>query len=166
MRPEPGFLATYLEPAQAARAVAALRARGQRDVRVAAPAPFPELMAALRAPPSFVGWITFPGALLGLTGGLLLTILTSLTWAEVTGGKPVVSLPPFIVITFELTVLVGSLANLLALVIGARRGLRRGHFAQGGPFTRDRIGIFCAGVDPAVERLLRESGAEEVTRVP
>lgn len=165
MRADPGFLAIYVEPARAAQAVAALRESGQEDVRVTSPAPFPELMTALRRPPSFVDWITFPGALLGLACGLLLTILTSLSWKLVTGGKPIVSLPPFTVITFELTVLVGSLANLLALAIGARRGMRRGYFAWGGRLTRDRIGIFCGSLDPAVEQLLRASGAEEVTRV-
>ncbi len=163
---EPGVLGTFGRPEDAARAVRALKARGHRDVRVAMPAPFPEVVAALGKPRSFVDFVTLPGALAGLIGGLLLTILTSLAWRLVTGGKPIVSLPPFVVITFELTVLVGSLANLTALAFGIFGGGRTKHFPVHEKFNGDVIGVFAAGGDPgSVERTLRESGAQEVSRV-
>ncbi|HZZ84982.1 MAG TPA: quinol:electron acceptor oxidoreductase subunit ActD [Anaeromyxobacteraceae bacterium] len=166
MTPEQGVLGTFVRPGDAARAVRALKAKGHRDVRVAMPAPFPEVVAAVGKPRSFVDYITLPGALAGLVGGLLLTILTSLAWRLVTGGKPIVSLPPFVVITFELTVLIGSLANLVALGFGIGRGGRPKHFPVHERFNGDVIGVFAAGGDPgSVEEVLRESGAEEVTRV-
>ncbi len=166
MRREAGVLGTFARPGDAARAIRALKAKGHRDVLVAMPAPFPEVVAAVGKPRSFVDYITLPGALLGLCSGLLLTILTSLAWPLLTGGKPVVSLPPFVVITFELTVLIGSIANLVALTFGILGGGRSRHFPAHEKFNGDVIGVFAAGGDPrSMEGILRESGAEEVSRV-
>ncbi len=165
MRADPGILAIFTDPAAAAAAVRALRARGF-GVRAAMPAPFPEVVAAIGKPRSPIDFITLPGALVGLACGALLTIGTSLSWRLVTGGKPIVSLPPFVIVIFEVTVLVGSLTNLAAVALGSYLGGRRAAFPPPAAFNADRVGIFAAGGDPAeAERLLREAGAEEVSRV-
>ncbi len=163
--PERGVLATFAEPAPAARAVTRLRERGF-TVRAATPAPFPALVAALGRPRSPIQYVTFPGALVGLLLGVLLTAGTSLAWPLVTGGKPIVSVPPFVIVIFELTVLVGSLTNLAAVAIGTWVGGRARAFPTDVAFDRQRIALFAAGGDPeAAERTLRELGAEEVRRV-
>lgn len=166
MRAEPGVLGTFTEPAAAAAGVRALRARGF-TVRAAMPAPFPVVVAAIGKPRSPIDFVTLPGALLGLACGALLTAGTSLAWPLVTGGKPIVSVPPFAIVTFEVTVLIGSLTNLVAVAVGSRLGGRREAFPPQAAFNADRVGIFAAGGDPGeAERLLREAGAEEVSRVP
>jgi molybdopterin-containing oxidoreductase family membrane subunit len=163
--PEPGLLATFAEPAPAAGAVRRLRDAGF-TVRAAMPAPFPELVAALGRPRSPVQWVTFPGALLGLLLGITLTVGTSLAWPLVTGGKPIVSVPPFVIVIFELTVLVGSLANLVAVAVGTRLGARAEAFPAGVPFDPQLVALFVKGADPEeAERTLREAGAKEVRRV-
>lgn len=163
--PERGVLGTFSEPAPAARAVRQLRDRGF-TVRAATPAPFPELVAALGRPRSPIQWITFPGALVGFVLGILLTAGTSLAWPLVTGGKPIVSVPPFVVIIFELTVLVGSLTNLVAVAVGTRIGARATAFPTGVPFDSQLIALFAAGADPGVAtEVLEAAGAEEVRRV-
>ena len=45
---------------------------------------------------------------------------THLLWGIIVGGKPVVSVPPFAVIAFELTVLCGGLATLAGFLLLAR----------------------------------------------
>ena len=163
---EPGVLGSFAEPAAAARAVRALRAGGFADVRVAMPAPFPEVVAAIGKPRSLIDFITFPGAIVGLLCGIALTVGTSLAWPLVTGGKPIVSVPPFVIVIFEVTVLIGSLTNLLAMSAGTWHGGRARFFPAHQKFNADRIGVFAVGGEPALaERLLRESGAEEVGRV-
>ena len=163
--PERGVLATFAEPARAARAVRRLRERGF-VVRTAMPAPFPEVVAALGRPRSPIQYITFPGALLGLLLGIALTVGTSLAWPLVTGGKPIVSVPPFVIVIFELTVLVGSLTNLVAVAVGTRMGARPQAFPTGVPFDAQLIALFASGGDPeGAERALREAGAGEVRRV-
>jgi hypothetical protein len=166
MSTERGVLAAFAAPLDAARAIRALRASGFSDVRAAMPAPYPEVMAALGKPQSPIAFASLPGAALGVGAGLALTIGTSLVWHLVTGGKPVVSVPPFVVISFELAILVGSIATLTALLAGGWYGGRPRAFPRDPPFSGDRIGVFIAGPNagPAVE-ILRAAGAEEVVDV-
>ncbi len=165
MRARPGVLATFVEPARAAGAVRALRQEGFVDVRVAMPAPFPEVVAAIGKPTSPIGLVTWPGALLGLLCGIGLTVGTSVAWPLVTGGKPIVSWPPFVIVIFEVTVLVGSLVNLVAVAVGDWHGGRARMFPAHVSFNADRIGVFVPGVEPAAGRILEGAGAEEVRRV-
>ncbi len=162
---EPGLLAVFADPAVAARAVRAARTLGQVDVRAAMPAPFPELLQSLDLPGSPIGALTFGGALFGAAAGFALTIGTSLRMPIIVGGKPVVSLPAFLVIVFELTVLFGSLANFLGMLFFATLGRRRSWMPSDPRFTRDRIGLFLPGAGPALLQMLQQSGAEEVRHV-
>lgn len=165
MRTEPGILATFDEPADAARAIRTLRDRGIRDLHAGLPAPFPEVVAALAKPRSAIDYVTMPGALLGLVLGILFPILTSLSWPLVTGGKQIVSVPAFVVIIFEMTVLFGSVANLIAVTVRSFLGGGTGAFPRGESFNADRIGVFAAGGGEEAERVFREAGAVEVRRV-
>jgi len=164
--PEAGVLGSFGEPSAAAGAVRALKGAGFADVRVAMPAPFPEVVAAIGKPRSRIDFITFPGALVGLLCGIGLTVGTSLAWPLITGGKPIVSIPPFVIIIFEVTVLIGSLTNLAAVALGSWHGGRARVFPRHLTFNADRIGVLAVGGDPALaEQLLRECGAGEVGRV-
>ncbi len=163
MANERGVVGSFDSPEAAARAIAALKKAGF-TVHGAMPAPFPAVVAALGKPRSPIDYITLPGALLGLVLGILLTVETSLAWKLVTGGKPIVSWPPFIIIIFELTVLVGSLVNLVAVSVGAARGGRPGAFPPHVRFNRDRVGVYAVGGDlAAAERMMSDCGASEVT---
>lgn len=65
---------------------------------------------------SWIPYVTFVAGLVGLTCGLLLTWWTSaVNWAVNVGGKPFFSLPAFIPIMFELTVLFAALSSVGAL---------------------------------------------------
>ncbi len=160
---ERGAVGTFAEPADAARAVRRLRERGFA-LRAAMPAPFPEVVDALGRPRSPIQYITFPGALVGTLLGIGLTVGTSLAWPLVTGGKPIVSIPPFIVIIFELSVLVGSLTNLVAVSVGTWVGRQPRAFPDV-PVDPERIALWAAGEPEAAERALKDVGAEEIRRV-
>jgi hypothetical protein len=165
MPAEAGVLGSFGLPSAAASAVRALKGAGFADVRVAMPAPFPEVVAAIGKPRSRIDFITFPGALLGLLCGIALTVGTSLAWPLVTGGKPVVSVPPFVIVIFEVTVLIGSLTNLVAVSVGSWYGGRARVFPRHPTFNADKIGVLAVGGDPTLaERVLRDCGAEEVGR--
>ena len=166
MRPEPGVLAVFADVDAAARAVQALREARHADIRMASPAPFPALVEALGRPRSRLDSVTLSGAALGVVGGFALCIGTALAWPLMTGGKPIVSIPPFVIIAFELSVLVGAGVNLAALAVSAGRGRRTRAVPYDPRFSADRIGVFVVGGDTAgEERIMRENGAEEVRRV-
>ena len=165
MRIEPGILGVFTDPSRAAKAVHALREKSTSEVRASMPAPFPELVAALARPPSPLGKVVLAAAATGILLGFALCIGTSLAWPLITGGKPIVSLPPYLIVGFELSVLVGGFVNLSTL-LGCLAASRRSRAIPRDPrFTVEHIGIFVVGGDAATEDVLREKGAEEVRRV-
>lgn len=82
-------------------------------IEVRTPVPVHEAFHILGTPPSPLGWFTGTGAVLGAATGFGLTIGTVLAWPLITSGKPLVSLPPFMIIAFELTILLGAVASIL-----------------------------------------------------
>ncbi len=167
MRSESGVVGFFQDPGRAADAVRALRAAGHLDVRAASPAAYPGLVEALGRPRSRLDGVVLAAAASGVAGGFALSIGTSIAWPLLTGGMPIVSLPPFVIVAFELSVLVGALVNLAALLLLGSRARRRRSVPPDGRFTADRIGVFVPGGDLSrAETILREGGAEEVRRVP
>jgi molybdopterin-containing oxidoreductase family membrane subunit len=152
----------------AARAIHDLRARGVRAITAYSPVPIDELEEALTGhglPRSPVRLFTLVGAIIGTASGFALTIWSSLKWGLVVGGKPVVSIPPFVIIAFELTILLGGLCTLLGLLVTARLPSVKGSRHYDPRFGVDRFGVevTCEPAEQAeVEALLRRSGAEEV----
>ena len=144
-----------------------LRAKGYHDFEVYTPVPVHEIEDIIERdrPVSPVRLFTLVGGLAGTISGFALTIWTSLKWNLVTGGKPVVSIPPFVVIAFELTILFGGLATIIAAVLLGRLPRFRPSRAYDPRFTNDRFGIAvqCAPDRGAsVREILRTTGAEEV----
>jgi hypothetical protein len=56
------------------------------------------------------------GAVSGLLTGFAFTIGTVLDWPMITGGKPLVSIPAFLVIGYELTILFGVLTAFVGFL--------------------------------------------------
>lgn len=162
--PDERLLAVYADAGSAARAIVALRGRGLTRIESFSPLPDARIQTASAAPPSPVRAFTLAGGVLGCASGLALTIWTSLSWPLMTGGKPIVSLPPFLIIAFELTILFGALLALVGFLIQAR--LPRGTAAAYDPrFSEDRYGVLVtASADEAApaRELLGAAGAEEV----
>ena len=149
------------------RAIHALRRRGLQDFSVYMPVPVEEIEEALEheRPVSPVRLFTLVGGLTGTLTGFGLTIWSSLKWGLVVGGKPIVSIPPFVIIAFELTILLGGLCTLLGLLVLGRlpKLSRSAHYDPG--FTVDRFGIAVrcsAETVEAARQCLRDAGAQEV----
>jgi Protein of unknown function (DUF3341) len=152
----------------AVRAIRELRGKGLGPISTYSPVPLEEFEEALTGyglPLSPVRLFTLVGAITGTVTGFWLTIWSSIKWGLVVGGKPVVSIPPFVVIAFELTILLGGLCTLLALLLLSRLP-RLGRSPHYDPrFTADRFGVEVAcPADQvrAAEEILRRAGAEEV----
>jgi len=105
--------------------------------------------------------------LLGAAIGFGLTIATSLSYPLIVGGKPIISLPPFLIIVFELTILFGGLLTLGGMLLNARLPRVRVGAAYRPQFSEDRFGLWvrCDEKDyESVIGLLEREGAEEVLR--
>jgi Protein of unknown function (DUF3341) len=148
-------------------AIARLKAGGYRDLTVYTPVPVHEILDTLEVerPLSRVRLFTLVGALSGTTLGFFLTIYSALRFGQVTGGKPIVSIPPYVVIAFELTILLGGLATLLGMLVLARIPRLTPSPVYDPRFTRDKFGVAvgCApGQVQSVRDILAATGAEEV----
>jgi hypothetical protein len=118
-------------------------------------------------PLSNVRLFTLAGALTGTATGFFLTIWSSLKWELITGGKDPVSFPPFVIIAFELTILFGGLATLVALLLLGKLPKTKPSATYDPRFTVDRFGVAVACPPETVEQvrsLLTGAGAEEVRR--
>ena len=160
----PGVVASFIHVDAAVDAIRALRAKGYRDLVVYSPAPNHEIEEALEHRVSPVRLITLIGGLTGCTAGFGMTIWMSYDWPVIVGGKPIASIPPYVVIGFELTILMGALSTVAAVALFSLLMGKRG--APYDPrFSDDTIGIFVPTAPDQlgpIEQLLRSAGAVEV----
>jgi molybdopterin-containing oxidoreductase family membrane subunit len=135
-------------------------------VEVFSPVPDEEILALAASARSPVRFATLGGALSGLVTGLGLALLTTAVWELVVGGKPVYAIVPFVVVGFELTILLGALATLLGLLLFARLPFRRFPAPAYRPeFSDDRFGVQVEGSAEqldAARGVLARAGAVDV----
>ena len=160
----PGLLASFVHVDAAVEAIRAVRALGIRDLVVYTAAPNHEIEEALGERVSPVRLFTLIGGLSGCTAGFAMTIWMSNDWPVVVGGKPIASIPPYVVIAFELTILLGALSTVAAVALFSILMGKPG-VAYNPRFSDDQIGIFVPATSDQVgrvEQLLRSAGAEEI----
>src|SRR5438874_2224294 len=100
-RQEDGVLGVFAEVDGAVDAIHKLRAAGLRRIVTFSPMPSHDLEHALQPPTSAVRMFTLIGGLTGAATGFALPAWTSLDWPLVTGGKPILSIPPMLITGFE-----------------------------------------------------------------
>jgi len=99
---------SFLKAAQGANSI--------KNLDAITPYPVHGLEQILNIKRSWIPWVTFIFGLMGFLAGLALTYYTSaISWPLVIGGKPFFSLPAFIPVVFECTVLFAALATVVAL---------------------------------------------------
>jgi hypothetical protein len=91
-----------------------------KHIEIYAPHPVHHAEDILEMAPSKVRLFALVGGLLGAFTGYWFTSFTSIDWPLISGGKPIVSIPPFTIIAFELMVLFGSLSAFLGFIIQSR----------------------------------------------
>ena len=103
-------------------AIDKLEKNGIKDYMVMSPLPRHDLEEAIyKGKPSPIRWFTMTGAIFGGTMGFSLASITHLNWPMIIpAGKPLVSIPAFMVITFESTVLWGCLFTLMGMILLTR----------------------------------------------
>jgi hypothetical protein len=169
-RPPPtvGVLAVFGQLDAAVEAVQRLKAGGHTEFTVYSPLARHELEHALDQPTSPVRMWTLIGGIAGCAIGTWITLYMSYDWPVQVGGKTIGSIPPYVVIMFEMTVLFGALSTVLGVLFNALLAARhQGTIPYDARFTNDKFGIFVAAPASraaAVEALLKGCAAEEVRR--
>lgn len=70
----------------------------------------------MKSKPSELRFFTLVGALAGFFLSFIFIIYTVLDWPLITGGKSLVSIPAFIIIAFECTILFGGIVSLFGFL--------------------------------------------------
>ena len=141
-KPVRGVLALYDNPDSLLTAAALTREHGYPNVDAFTPYPVHGLSEALGIRKSWVPYVTLIMGLSGAILGLAFQIWTSaVDWPINVGGKPMVSLPAFIPITFECGVLLGGTMTLAALLAACGLPNFRAPILDR-DLTNDRFGLF------------------------
>ena len=161
-------LGLYEDANNAAEAGDSLKRAGldNNDFDFLTGAPYPEGAFGERHTGHRLYVFPFIGALLGFSAGILLTSMTQMAYPLVTGGKPILSLPPMAVITYEGTMLGAILFTVLGILFESRlprfkRGLYDDRITQG------YIGVSVECEEEQlnqVEQILTQAGAVDVKR--
>ena len=129
------------------------------------PYPVHGLESVLKIKRSWIPWVTFIFGLLGLAAGFLLTWWTSaISWPLIIGGKPFFSLPAFVPVIFECTILFSALASVGALFWAC--GLPKVNPpVLDADLSSHQFALYCPvskNKEEAVKKQFKELGAEKI----
>jgi len=166
-KPSRAVLALYEDPDQLLRAAAMAREHGFEGMDAFTPYAVHGLSEAMGIKKSWVPMVTLVMGLGGAVLGLAFQIWTSaFDWPIIVGGKPMISIPAFIPVTFECGVLLGGTMTLAALLFACRLPNLKAPILDRN-LTNDRFGLYVPEYGPdwneaRVVKLLQGTGALEV----
>ena len=145
-----------------------LQSSGFDNISLLSPVPLEEAQQVLGLGKSPVRRFSLVGAIVGAISGFAMAVGTALVFVLPTSGRAIITIPPFLIITYEMTILFGVLFTLLGF-----------HFVSGLPSWRDRPYLEAANIDRFVvvvegadgeqaataETIIRQAGADEIQHV-
>lgn len=164
--PDRGILAIFSYLDTVCEAVETVRDRDDFEGHeIFSPTSYHELEHAAGFGASPVRFFTLIGALTGMVGGFALCLILDWDWPMVVGGKTsgIYSLPAYVVIGFECTILLGAICTIVGMLwLGRIPNPKRRVLDV--RTTDDKFAIFVPNVDEGSEqaRLLKDLGAEEI----
>jgi len=169
-----GLMAEFDDPNAVVAAARRVYEAGYRRINAYSPYPIEELSAAIGYHKDLVSLTVFACGILGAVGGFALQYWTSaIDYPLNVGGRPLLSLPSFIPIIFECTVLLASFGAFLGM-LGMNRLPEPYHPVFNVPsFARasqDRFFVCIKADDPKFNEaetraFLQSLGAREVSHV-
>ena len=156
-----GILASYEYLDSTVDAIENLRKAGFKEIRAYAPYPDHHIEHALGYGQSPVRVWTLVGAMTGAATGFAFTSWTSVDWPLVVGGKPIISIPAFIPIVFEMAVLLGALSTVIGLFVLSRLPNVKPAVVYDPEFTAGRYGVYIEADGSRLEEAKKIMNAEE-----
>jgi hypothetical protein len=156
-----GILASYEYLDSTVDAIEKLRKAGFDEIKAYTPYPEHHIEHALGYGQSPVRVWTLVGGLTGAATGLAFTSWTSIDWPLVVGGKPMISIPAFVPIIFEMTVLFGALSTVIGLFVLSRIPNLKPAVVYDPEFSAGRYGVYVEAAGDRLEEARRIMNAEE-----
>ncbi len=162
-----GIVGFYDDDQKCLEAATKMREAGYTKFDAITPFPVHGMEEAVGVKRSPIPYVTFVMALTGCSAGLFFQYWTSaVDWPVMVGGMPFFSLPAFIPVTFETTILFGALSSVAAMF--AFNGLPKVDPPVLHPdLTCSRFALWVPSDEPGydeakVKAFLNELGAEDV----
>lgn len=155
----------FPEPESALQAAGKLKGAGFTTLSVMSPIPLEGVEAVLGEKKSVIRRFSFFGGILGALSGFLLAAGTAVLYLHPTGGRPIITFPPFLIITYEMTILLGILSTVLGFLISARLPvLKERSYLPETAVDKFGVAVACPTDEQLkqAEGILREAGAEEI----
>lgn len=112
-----GLLAEFSRPERLVEAVKRSRAEGFSSIDAYSPYPIEEMKEAMGLRENILPWLTFTGGVAGAATGFGMQLYTNWAFPIEIGGRPIEAWQPFMLITFELTVLFAVLAAVIGMLL-------------------------------------------------
>ena len=164
-----GFLAEFRHPEDLVECARKARAEGYRLMDGFSPFPVEHLAEELGSHRTSVPAIALAGGLTGGIGGYLMQYLSATAFYPINvGGRPLHSWPSFIIVTFELTILVSGLFTAFGML--ALNGLPKPHHPLFGVpefslATDDAFFFFIEAIDPHFDQERTRAFLQEMNPV-
>ena len=162
------ILGLFADDQTAADATDRLRTAGfgEKDIQIMTGCPYPDGAFGEREAKHRLYAFPFIGAACGLSVAILLTAGTQLSYPLVTGGKPILSIPPMAIISYEGTMLGAILFTIIGVIFESRLPrLKMGLYDT--RITEGYIGIALNVPEErigAADLALRQAGAVDVKK--
>ena len=161
-------LGLFDEPQSALAAAGTLKGAGFAALELMSPIPIEGVEEVLGEKKSVIKRFTLFGGIFGGLFGFALAAGTAVLYVHPVGGRPIITIPPYLIITYEMLILFGILFTVLGFFISARL-----------PAFRDRVYVPETAVDKfavsvacdneehfkRAQAILHEAGAEQVREV-
>lgn len=110
------LMSEFRNPTELMHAVEAIRPNFKYSMETYSPFPIHGMDHALGEKSTALPWLSLSGGLIGMTVGMALQIYTSyFSYPIYTSGKELISLPAFIPVTFEVTILFTAFATVFGM---------------------------------------------------
>ena len=157
-------LGLYTEEDSSADALDNLRDAGfeEGEYELLTGTPYPEGTFGEAEPEHHLFRWPLIGAACGFTGGLIITAGTQMAYPLITGGKPILSIPPMAIIMYEGTMLGAIIFTIIGILFESRLPrLFMGAYSE--KITEGHIGVTVTteeGRTEVAEEALKKAGAE------
>lgn len=156
-----GILASYEYLDSTVDAIEKLRKAGFDEITAYTPYPEHHIEHALGYGQSPVRVWTLVGGLSGTAAGFAFTIFTSVDWPLIVGGKPMIGIPAYVPIAFEMTVLFGALSTVIGLFILSKIPNVKPSVVYDPEFSAGRYGVYVQADGSRLEDARKIMEAEE-----
>lgn len=145
------LLGVYPTDAGAAAACRAVLDAGLPPERLAIVSefPYPEGAFPVAEPRVRLQWVTVAAGVTGILAGIGLTVGTAFSYPIRTGHMPVLAMPPYAIISYELMMLFGIVATVIGFSLAVLRSRRRRDWPDEPLLAEGHVGVvtFCRTAD-------------------